>query len=43
VTYIEIEDSDGVSYRWAVPDDENVDEVLSSISRIMGHPETVKV
>lgn len=43
VTYIEIEDSEGVSYRWAMPDTEDVDAILAAIEQIAGAPDTVKI
>lgn len=43
MTYIEIEDSEGTAYRWVMPDDETVDEILSTIAKLVGEPETVKV
>jgi hypothetical protein len=43
MTYIEIEDSEGTAYRWVVPDDETVDEILSTIAKFAGDPETVRV
>lgn len=43
MTFIEIEDSEGTAYRWAMPDDETVDEILSTIAKLAGEPETVRV
>lgn len=43
MTFIEIEDSDGTAYRWAMPDDETVDEILAAIAKVAGEPETVRV
>ena len=43
MTFIEIEDSEGTAYRWAMPDDETVDEILAAIAKLAGDPDTIRL